>query len=250
MGGRKGAEILKDTGEVLTIIPAKACSNRVKGKNLVFLGGRPLIARTIETALAAGVCGEVMVSTEDVKTANVARQYGAKAPFLRPDHMARDPYEVDDVCLHVLKQYRDIGRDFDTLIIMLPTSPFCEVEDVRQCMKFFRENDGRFLMSVSKMDAHYYHALTFDEDRMTMSPVFSNGTTVGDIRPEIPVRCNGAVTIVDVKAFEEAGTYYGEPLLGYEMPPERSVDIDDQEDLLFAEWLMHREYAAETDQDN
>lgn len=223
---------------ILTIIPAKGTSTRLKRKNVSLLAGKPLIAYTIETAKASGLCGEIMVSTEDHEIAEIAKGLGAEVPFMRPDYLSHDPYEVDDVCLYVLKQYEEIGRTFDTLIILLPTSPLCIVKDIKESIRIFHENDGKFLMSVSKMDPHYYNALIFDEKRLRLSRVFADDHFSKKIRTPIPVRCNGAVTIVDVKAFKSAGTYYGQPLLGYEMPWERSVDVDTEQDLMFAEWLI------------
>lgn len=231
---------MKNLGSVLTIIPAKGTSGRLKRKNAILMAGKPLIAYAIETAKKSKLCGEIMVSTEDNEIALLSKKLGATVPFMRPEYLSYDPYEVDDVCLHVLKQYEEIGKTFDTLIILLPTSPFCAVEDIIESIRKFQENDGQFLISVSKMDPHYYHAFTFDEQKLTLSNVFDDNRFFDKTTPPTPVRCNGAVTIVDIKAFKSAGTYYGQPLLGYEMPWERSVDIDTEQDLMFAEWLINK----------
>ncbi len=231
---------MKNAMNILTIIPAKGTSTRLKRKNVSLLAGKPLIAYTIETAKAFGLCGEIMVSTEDHEIAEIAKGLGAEVPFMRPDYLSHDPYEVDDVCLYVLKQYEEIGRTFDTLIILLPTSPLCIVKDIKESIRIFHENDGKFLMSVSKMDPHYYNALIFDEERSTLSKLFNECWCSNRIKPSIPVRPNGAVIIVDIKSFKSAGTYYGDPLLGYEMPWERSIDVDTEKDLMFAELLIKK----------
>ncbi len=235
---------MKDLGKVITIIPAKGASKRLKRKNLALLAGKPLLAYPIETAMASGVCGEITVSTEDEEIANVARRYGANVPFLRPDYLAHDPYEAEDVCLHVLERYEQEGQRFDTLVLLLATAPFCAAKDVRECLRIFREHDGKFLMSVSRMHPHYYYAMRFNQDGMTMSPVFDDDHLHMRVRPPTPVRCNGAVTVMDVEAFREARTYYGKPLLGYEMPAERSIDVDTKDDLLYAEVLLQRGCAS------
>ncbi len=231
---------MKPLGSVIAVIPAKGGSRRVQNKNLRELGGKPLVAYPIETALRSALCDEVMVSTEDARVADVARAYGAEVPFYRSSHLAQDPYQAEDVCLHVLDQYAAMGRQFDTLLLMLPTSPFCSVADVRASMRVFREHDGKFLMSVARMDTHYYHALRFLDDTAILSPFFDDDHLHDRVSPMTPVRANGAVTIVDVTAFRAARTYYGTPLLGYEMPWERSIDIDTEADLALAEFMLAR----------
>lgn len=228
---------MKNLGKVLTLIPAKSSSNRIKSKNLILLNNKPLLFYTIDAAKKSGLCSEIMVSTENNEIAKYAISQGASVPFMRPDYLAHDPYEVNDVCVHVLKEYIKIGKRFDTLIILLATSPLRSTKDIKNSITLFQESNAKFLMSVSRMDPHYYHALKFNDDGVGLSKVFpdkifhSNSNT-------IPVRCNGAVTIVDVRELISLGTYYGEPLIGYEMPWYRSIDIDTEQDLLFTEWLM------------
>jgi CMP-N-acetylneuraminic acid synthetase len=225
---------------VLTIIPAKSCSTRLKKKNLMKLDGKTLVEIAIEKAIASGLCGTVMVSTESEEIAAIARNAGADVPFLRPSYLSHDPYEVDDVCLHVLDIYEKQGSIFDVLIILLPTSPLCILEDLVNAVDLFKKEDVSFLMSVSQMDAHYYNAMILDHSDLTMKPVFPGLSYEESKKKPIPVRSNGAITIVDVPAFKKAGTYYGEPLIGYAMPWERSVDVDTEEDFQFVSFLFER----------
>jgi len=240
--------MMKEVGEVLTIIPAKGLSTRLKRKNLADLAGKPLLAYAIDTAKKSGVCGEIMVSTEDPEIAACARSFGADVPFLRPEHLCHDPYEVPDVCLNVLDQYEAMGRVFDTLLITLPTCPFCEPRDVQAAVRMYCEKDASFVMTVSKMEPHYYHAMILDADDGQLNPVFDDDTMYGRRKRPHPVHCNGAVHVVDVAAYCEARTYYGTPLYGLEMPVARSVDIDTEDDLAYARWLINRRGAG-TDSD-
>jgi len=197
---------IKNTMNVLTIIPAKGASTRLKRKNIRLLAGKPLIAYTIETAKASGLCGEIMVSTEDHEIAEIAKELGAEVPFMRPDYLSHDPYEVDDVCLYVLKQYEEIGRTFDTLIILLPTSPLCIVEDIKESVRIFHENDGKFLMSASEMDPHYYNALIFDEETSTLSKLFIDEQDVAAVCSVL--RSDWLTTGPKVEEFEKAVADY------------------------------------------
>ena len=231
----------KEAEGVLTIIPAKLGSTRVSRKNIRLLAGKPLMAYAIKTALASGVCGEVMVSTESPQVVDVAQVHGAEVPFMRPEHLGKDPYGVGDVCKHVLAEYSKRGRRFQRLVIMLPTCPFVSLEDVQGCMRMFEEQDVHFLMSVSEFDHNPFAAMRFKEPGSSrLAGCFPDH--LGKKRHELPqtYRANGAVCIVDCNAFWEAGTYYGEPLYGYVMPWYRSVDIDTEQDFQFAEFLIQQ----------
>ncbi|MCU0842016.1 MAG: acylneuraminate cytidylyltransferase family protein [Thiobacillaceae bacterium] len=224
-------------GPVLALIPAKGGSTRLRRKNILPLGGRPLIGWAIEAARAAGVADAIVVSTEDAEIAAAARELGAEVPFLRPDHLARDPAGVVDVALHALAALREAGREYATLIILLPTCPFRSAEDVRAALELFRAGDGRFLMSVSAYPHTPFAALELTGEGL-LSPYFPE--YIGRKSQEMPkaYRANGALHVLDVAAFETARSYYAQPLLGYVMPEARSVDIDTEADLRYAEFLL------------
>ncbi len=227
--------------KVLTVIPAKIGSTRLPEKNIRKLAGKPLINYTIETAIESDVCGEIMVSTDSEKVAEIARRAGANVPFMRPCHLGRDPYGVVDVCLHVLEEYEKRNNFFDTLVILLPTSPFRSAKDIKNSLRMFTETGAEFLMSVSEFEHNPFAALVEDQfNPNIMRPSFP--AFVGKKRHELPdtYRANGAICIVSVSAFKKARTYYGEPLFAYKMPWHRSVDIDTENDFLFAEFLIER----------
>ncbi|MDP7505543.1 MAG: acylneuraminate cytidylyltransferase family protein [Nitrospinota bacterium] len=221
-------------GRVLGLIPAKGGSTRLPRKNILSLGGRPLIAWTVEAARESGVIDRLIVSTEDHEVADIASSLGAEIPFMRPPELARDPAGVVDVALHVLDELERSGDRFESLIILMPTCPFRNADDIRAAYASFRENHWSFLMSVSRFGHTPFAAMGLGEnDKLT--PYFPNHT--GKKSQELPpaYRPNGAIQILDVEAFQREKTYFGEPLFGYEMPIERSIDIDSAEDLRFAE---------------
>ena len=225
----------------LTIIPAKLGSTRLPKKNVRKLAGKPLIVYTIEAALSSGVCGEVMVSTESSRVAEIAIAAGAHVPFMRPDYLGKDPSGVVDVCLNVLSTYESLDHSFEKLTILLPTSPFRSADDIRTANKIFKDCGAEFLMSVSEYEHNPYGALRKKSGQDNrMFPCFPEH--IGRKRHEVPncYRANGAICIVDVAAFKSAGTYYGKPLYVYEMPWYRSIDIDTEMDLKFAEFLIEK----------
>lgn len=226
--------------KTLTVIPAKLGSTRLPKKNILPLGGKSLLQWAVEAAKKSGVCGTVMVSTESREVADVALQTGAEVPFMRPEHLGKDPHGVADVCKHVLEEYQKAGQIFDTLVVLLPTSPFRTAEDVRNTMTVFEQNGQQFAASVSAYESDIFCAQSMSEDGVLTSLFPDHFKTRPESRP-VPYEINGAVTVANVKAFMEQGTLYGSPLYASVMPVERSVDIDTADDFRYAEYLLRKE---------
>lgn len=225
----------------VTIIPAKIGSQRLPQKNIKPLGGRPLLTWSVKAALDSGVCGDVIVSTESRQVQEVALQAGAQVPFFRPEHMAKDPYGVVDVCLFMLDELERRGNSYDRLIILLPTAPFRNAEDIVAANRIFDDEDGKYLMSVNESEHLPYSMLKVDEKHpQTLVPCFPE--YVGAKRHEVPkaYRPNGAIHVLDVAEFRQSRTYFGSPLLHYIMPGERCIDIDTPEDFEYAQYLIEK----------
>jgi CMP-N-acetylneuraminic acid synthetase len=228
-----------ELGPVLGLIPAKRGSTRLPEKNIRPLGGKPLLGWTVEAARASGVIDRLIVSTEDELVAQIARACGAEVPFIRPAELARDPAGVVQVGLHALQAMRDLGAEFRTLVILLPTCPLRDAEDIRRAFNLFHARRAKFLMSVGPFSHTPLAAMKLGEDGL-LQPFFPE--FIGRQSQELPQawRANGALHILDVAAFCREKSYYAQPLVGFPMSREKSVDIDSPED-----WL---EAAARLDQ--
>jgi CMP-N-acetylneuraminic acid synthetase len=229
--------VQKDADEILVLIPAKGGSTRLPRKNIRLLGGRPLIAWAIESARNSAVSSRIVVSTDDEEIAAVARDCGAEVPFLRPGELSRDPAGVVDVALHALDWHERHGQSFRILIILLPTCPFRSADDIRGALALFRSAKAQFLMSVSKFDHTPFAAMRLDNASL-LTPFFEQ--YAGRKSQELPTayRPNGAIHVLDVEAFRRTRSYFSQPLVGFEMPWERSIDIDNASDLRLAESLL------------
>jgi len=226
-------------GRVLCLIPAKGGSVRLPRKNVRKLAGKTLLERTVECANAAGLFQRISVSTEDEEVAAEARRLGVEVPFMRPDHLARDPAGVVDVCLHALDEWELRGEVYDTLVILLPTSPFRRVIDVTGSMERYLQSGVEFLMSVGREEHSPLSSLIMKDGLLQpLHPEWLNRTGAkAPANLPVLVRANGAVTIVDVVRFRQERNYYGYPLAAYEMPWEYSVDVDTEKDFAMAEWV-------------
>lgn len=228
-------------GRVLGLIPAKGGSLRVARKNLRPLGGKPLLQWTIEAALRAGCLDRVVVSTEDAEAAATARKFGAEVPFMRPQHLARDPYGVVDVCLHALDELESAGDRFGHLVILLPTSPFRTSRHIGEALRQYRALGADFLMSVTRLDHSLLSAHVLQGDYMQpLHPESIGKLGARAHKAELPelVKANGAVTIVNVARLRETRTYYAYPLAAFPISWPAGMDLDTEDDFLLADALL------------
>ena len=116
----------------LCIIPARGGSKRIPRKNIKPFMGKPIMAYSIEEALESSIFDEVMVSTDDVEFADVAKKYGASVPFLRSEATANDYATTVDVLLEVIETYKQRGVSFDTICCLYSTAPFVTSERLKE----------------------------------------------------------------------------------------------------------------------
>lgn len=231
---------------LLALIPAKAASKRLPRKNALLFDGESLVARTIRCAREASVFDDIVVTTEDAQIAHQAREAGASVPFMRPRELSVDPAGVVDVTLHAIAELEARGQTFDVVVILLPTSPFRTPDDIRNALELFRSRGVDNLMSVSSYEHQPLSALKIEGGLLTpLLPDWINRTGAGaDGQTPQVVRANGAITICRISRLRQEKNYYAYPLAAYEMPFERSVDIDTEADLNLAEYLLQKQKTA------
>ena len=222
----------------LAVIPARSGSKGLPNKNIRPLNGKPLIAYSIEAALNAGVFDTVHLSTDSENYAEIARAFGADVPFLRSEETASDTASSWDMVLEVLENYGRLGKTFDTIMLLQPTSPLRTVEDIRQAYRLMEEKSASAVVSVCEAEHSPLWCNTLPED----------GCLEGFIPPsakcrrqalEKYYRINGAVYVLTVSALRDwKGLEYGPDCYAYVMPQERSVDIDGPMDFLIAGALL------------
>lgn len=222
---------------ILGLIPAKSRSLRLPRKNVLDLGGRPLIAWAAEAARASGILSRLIISTDDEEVAGIARHHAIDVPFLRPTELARDPAGVVEVALHAVESLAAGGETYDTLVILLPTCPFRTAEDISEAYRLFHALGRPCLMSVSEFDHTPFAAMERD-DQGRLRPLFPELLRKRSQQMPRAYRPNGAIHVLDILAFKREQTYFFEPLVGYVMPRERSIDIDTALDLQFARTLL------------
>lgn len=222
---------------VLAIIPARAGSKRVPGKNIRELGGTPLIGWTIRAAIEAISITDVVVSTDSESIANVARAFGASVPFLRSEELAGDLVPTYPVVVDALERSGELSPDL--VVVLQPTSPFRDADDIDRAVRAFCGFDGiHSLVSVRQIphSCHPDHLLEIDSRGLSRKRVVPSSPE------EIPrFARNGPAIIITKPETLAAGSLYGDKTLGFTMEEYKSVDIDKEFDFSFAEWLLEKQ---------
>lgn len=224
---------------VLALIPARGSSKGVPRKNVRALGGRPLLAWTIDAALAAATVDRVLVSTDDEEIRAVALAHGAEAPFLRPPELAADDTSDLPVYEHALSWLAERERYEPELVAWLrPTAPLRTAADVDAAVDLLVRTGADCVRSVCAAEHHPFWTRRLEGDRLL--PLLEVDEARYPRRQLLPpaYRLNGAVDVV--RRASVRGELWQGDVRGYEMPRERSVDLDDELDFLLAELLLGR----------
>jgi len=182
----------------------------------------------------------VIVSTDDIKIANISRKYGAEAPFLRPKNLATDKSSVMDVISHVIEWTEKNNDPYDLIMLLQPTSPLRKTEDIDNAIKLLFAKRADAIVSVSEAEHHPYGSNTLPKNGCMSSFVRSQAAHKN--RQDFPVfyRINGVVYLARCYSLKTRKQFFGKKTYAYVMPIERSVDIDSKLDFDFAEFCLKR----------
>lgn len=218
----------------LAIITARGGSKRIPRKNIRPFLGKPIIAYSIETALASGLFDTVMVSTDDEEIAEVARQYGASVPFRRTAKTADDFATTADVLTEVLTQYAAIGQTFRYACCLYPTAPFVTQALLKQA--FDRLTAGGFdcVFPVQRFGFPVQRAVTFQGDKLAWLQPENALTRSQDLTPAY--HDAGQFYAFDVSAFQRTGRLLTDNTSGIEISEMQAQDIDTETDWQVAQF--------------
>jgi N-acylneuraminate cytidylyltransferase/CMP-N,N'-diacetyllegionaminic acid synthase len=224
---------------VLAVIPARGGSKVIPDKNIRDLGGKPLIAWTILTALEAGGVDRVIVSTDSHRIAETARAYGAQVPFLRPAELAQDDTPGIAPILHAAQWcLENEPYQPDYVLCLQPTSPFRSPEDIDQAIELAREKEADSVVSVTPVE-HHPHWMQLVDEQGKLVDFIAGGSSVNKRQDMPPVYAlNGAIYLVRLEILLEQVTFFTTDTYAYIMPPERSMDIDTPWEMHLAELVM------------
>lgn len=215
---------------ILGLIPARGGSKGIPRKNVLPIAGKPLIAWTIEAALAAGSIGRVVVTTDDDEIAEVSARHGADVPFRRPADLARDETPGIDPVLHTI----DALPGYDTVVLLQPTSPLRIAADIDAAVAM--AGSGATVVSVTEAPHAEWIFAMDAAGRLDIDPDRPAAQRRQDMARRYAL--NGAIYVAGCNLLRARRTFLAPGTLGYAMPAERSVDIDGPLDWRLAELLL------------
>ena len=186
----------------LAIITARGGSKRIPHKNIREFCGRPIIVYSIEAALKSGVFDEVMVSTDDEKIVQIAKEAGAKVPFLRSAETSNDFATTADVILEVLSEYEKQGQNFDSACCIYPTAPFVTSEKLKNAVELLENKAYDSVMPVTEFSFPPLRGMVMDGDKVSYKwEEFSlaRSQDLNKIYHDV-----GQFYVIDVEKFKEA----------------------------------------------
>ncbi len=233
---------------ILTIIPARAGSKGLSGKNIRQLAGKPLITWTLEVTRTAGLNpDDVIVSTDSEQIAEVVRAAGGNCPFLRPAEFSTDEASSLVVMQHALAFAEKSSGQYDWLLLLQPTSPLRTGDDIKRVIHIAQSNQlADSIISVSEEPSfHPRFAKYIDHSGClkTFDGVSLESVRRQDCQP--PAVFNNGAIYLTRRDILQKGMILGDYSIAYIMPKERSIDIDDEFDFVVAQALLERqEYTA------
>lgn len=230
--------------KIVCIIPARAGSKRLANKNIKPFAGKPLIAWTIDAALGAQLDMDVIVSTDSEEIAQVSRAYGAEVPFLRPEALASDSATSFDAIEYTLEQLKSLGRVYETLIFLQPTSPLRQSFHIENSYALMQSQNGKVVISVSEIDHPIEWTMSLPDTGSMDSYINSQQDALTKRSQDFPTRfrVNGAIFCGNVSEVLACQSFYLKSggVFAYPMERKYSIDIDELIDFEYAEFLMFK----------
>jgi len=233
---------------VLGVVTARAGSKGIPGKNTRVLGGKPLIAHTIDAARESDVFDRLVLSTDDELAAAIARARGCEVPFMRPDSLAGDDVPHLPVMQHALTWLRDHDQYTpDWVMILLPTSPLRQPFHIREALDLAMASGADSVVSVNELPAHYNPMRVVSIDANGRARLFVDGQPIRrrpGRRQDMPQAwvLNGAVYLFRTPVLFDPiePSMYGDKVVAYKMSPPYGLNIDDPEDWTIVEHAFNQ----------
>lgn len=232
-----------NTRQIIGIIPARGGSKGLPGKNIKPLCGKPVIAWTIEAGLESKYLDEVMVTTDSTEIADVAVKYGAAVPFLRPQELALDHSTTFDAVHHVIDFYQQQNRTFDYIVLLEPTSPLREKNDIDDMIRKIVEHEDSYdsIVSIGQVNEHPSIMKKIAGDSLVpFCEELERTSRRQDNQPAyFPY---GVAYIIKTSVLLSEKTFYSARNTYYELKRWQNYEIDDIYDFLAIENIMKHQW--------
>lgn len=223
----------------IAIIPARAGSKRLPNKNILKINGKSLIEWSINAALQSKYINKVIVSTDSLDIAEVARLAGAQVPFLRPKKLSTDSATTADVIANVIEYLEEKNEHFDNIVLLQPTSPLRTTKHIDDSIALFNAHSANSVISVTECEHSPLWCNTLP-DNLSFNG-FIKKSLEKKRSQDLPkyYRINGAIYIIKKESFLNEKTFFSkEKSFAFIMDSISSIDIDTKLDFIIAETIM------------
>lgn len=223
--------------KVLAIIPARGGSKGVKQKNIKILKDKPLLAWTIMAAKSSKYIDKLVVSTDDLEIAEIAKKYSCEVPFIRPKELAEDDTPGIDVILHAVET---VGNNYDIIVMLQPTSPLRDKNDIDKCIEqAVLKNRPCVSVTIANKSPYWMYSLSSE---LNMEPIIEIEEKLFYQRQKLPevYQLNGAVYVSSYENLIDKKSFITKNTIAYVMDEEKSVDIDTDLDFMIAECIIEK----------
>jgi N-acylneuraminate cytidylyltransferase/CMP-N,N'-diacetyllegionaminic acid synthase len=230
---------LKYNNNILGLILARSGSKGIKQKNISKLCGKPLIAWTINSALKSKRLTDVILSTDSTTIAKIGKKFGADVPFIRPLKFSKDKSPSIDAIEHAIKWLRKKGKNYEFVVLLEPTSPLRDHNDIDLAINKVIKLKAQSLVSVSKAVAlhpAYLYKKTKTEKIKPFKTYKKKYIRRQDIEPVYFME--GTIYISKVSTLLKKKTFCHKNTLMYEVPKWKSFEIDDSLDLILVRAII------------
>lgn len=225
---------------VLAIIPARGGSKGLPGKNIKEFYNKPLIAWSIKHGLDCDYIDTVLVSTDSKEIADIAKEYGAFVPFLRPNDLSNDSASTIDVLLHAINYLEKSGDVYEYIVLLEATSPLRDVGDISGAIeKLLANPESECIVGVTKAEASH-PAFLFSVEGSLIKPI--TGQSPNGLRRQDLIEdyyyLEGSVYVSSVDALKEYKSFYHDKTAPWVVDRYKAIEIDELSDFIMAEALM------------
>ena len=215
--------------KILAIIPARKGSKRLKQKNTLKFGNKPLIQITIEFAKKLNNIFDIIVSTNDTKVLHICKKLKVKAPFKRPSNLSNDKASSASVCEHAINFYEKKYSKIDAILLLQPTSPFRFKKSINSSIKIFKKLKIKSLVSVNKIQINPMTIIERNKNKNKY--LFSKVKNTYEI--------NGNFYLINKKLFLRKKKFLMDHTYLFETKNfKETIDIDDMNDFKIAKSLI------------
>jgi CMP-N,N'-diacetyllegionaminic acid synthase len=225
--------------DCLFIIPARAGSKGIPGKNHKILGAFPLIQYSINYARHFVSDSQICISTDDAAILELAKQLNLAVPFVRPKELSGDTASANDVIQHAINYYKSIGQFFTTVVYLQPTSPFRLKKHLSEAYQYYTNEQADMVVSVCESHLNPYFSL-FEENEqgyLKRSKTLPNGIDRRQDAPKV-YTYNGSIYMISIKALQSKPLHQLEKIKKYIMSEDYLIDIDTMKDWYYVEFLL------------